>query len=607
MFFPACVAFSLIHAQAISPQVRQHFLAAERDQRQGRLEAAVQEYKDVLHLQGDIPEVYANLGLVYYALGDFTDSSEAFIRAEKLRPHMFGVNLWLGIDYVKLNKPARAVPLLHEATVMDSANKEAQSWLGLALWNSGRTDAAIDQLAKANHLFPNDIDISYTLGEAYRKVANQEMESIIAASSGEPLQDQIYGDIYRQQGLWAKAVAHYRLALKRDPEWHGAHLGIGKTYLTEHESLQAQQEFESELAVDSSSVAAYALLGESAMLQGNVQHALEMLHVAIARSPEEASAALGIPPPPMSYMEPLSQAALQALRGAETLLEQSPPGPARSLALAFVKLHLQKYDFEGDWTRFQAIVGKRPEPRSANERAALAFDRQQYSGAKRDLRGWLRLHPHDLQAHYLLARTYRRLSLQVLDGLMKTHPDSYRSHELLAETYENRGDDKKALAEYRIVEQMEPDLPLIHFEIGQILWQDIHPNEALKELHKELTLDPANAEATGEIGTIFVEQHEPLKAIPYLKRALRMEPNLWQIHKELGTAYMIEKEYPQAEVELSKALKYDRDGSAHYQLALVYRAEGRRDEAAREFEAAKKIKEAHPVRIFSTAQEAGAP
>jgi len=52
----------------------------------------------------------------------------------------------------------------------------------------------------------------------------------------------------------------------------------------------------------------------------------------------------------------------------------------------------------------------------------------------------------------------------------------------------------------------------------------------------------------------------------------------------------MEKNYRQAEAELKKALGRDPEGMAHYQLGVVYRAEGRSSEAAAQFEATRKIK-----------------
>jgi tetratricopeptide (TPR) repeat protein len=94
-------------AQETDTPVQEHLLAAQQDQQDGKLDAAVQEYQAVLRLQPDLAEAYVNLGLVYYAQAKFDDSAHALSSAAKLKPGMRGVSLWLGIDDVQLHRPAR--------------------------------------------------------------------------------------------------------------------------------------------------------------------------------------------------------------------------------------------------------------------------------------------------------------------------------------------------------------------------------------------------------------------------------------------------------------------------------------------------------------------
>jgi uncharacterized protein HemY len=60
----------------------------------------------------------------------------------------------------------------------------------------------------------------------------------------------------------------------------------------------------------------------------------------------------------------------------------------------------------------------------------------------------------------------------------------------------------------------------------------------------------------------------------------------------LGKAYMMQKDYPKAEAELKRAIKTDTDGSALYQLGMVYRAQGRTEEAAKAIAASQKVRAA---------------
>ena len=238
-------------AQVVSSQiqdrVQEHFLAAQQAQQQGRLDDAVGEYKEVLRLQPRLPEAYANLGLVYYAHGEFENSAKAFAAAEKLRPGMRGVNLWLGIDEVRLNHPALGVTLLREAIRLDPKDKLAQSWLGTALWDAGQMDAALIQLRKAASQFPDDPDLLFALGEAYGKAAKQQSEQLLEDSSGTAISDRIYASMYAAEHDWTKAEGHLRRAIVRDPHSLDAHLELAEVFIDQARLPAAQEQLDQSL------------------------------------------------------------------------------------------------------------------------------------------------------------------------------------------------------------------------------------------------------------------------------------------------------------------------------------------------------------------------
>ena len=377
---------------------------------------------------------------------------------------------------------------------------------------------------------------------------------------------------------------------KRIQHGKGAHLGLGEVYLYQEKLDDAQKEFHQELDVDPSSAAAYAHLAEVVLLNDDSNAALELLSAALRLSPDATCAALGMPPSYANFRPPLSGVAAETLRKAHAILQGVPASASRNLALSIVDQRLTLPNFDVDWKSFRQAEPVSPIPSNLYDRLTIEFNRQHFNQAEASLRLWLQEHPKDLNAEYLLARTLRNLDLQVLNELLTIDPTSARAHQLQAQTYENREDDDKALAEYRIVEQLDPSLPGLHFEIAHLLWKTGDPEKAIEELRQELQQNPEHPEANGEMGAILVAQHQPDKAIPYLETALRAKPDLWLIHQQLGKAYLLQKNYPKAEAELQKALRIDLDGTAHYQLGLLYRAEGKSSAAAEEFELARKIK-----------------
>src|SRR5487761_657920 len=240
-----CVAgcTTVLFSQQDESALRQHFEAARQAQESGALDTAVREYRQVLSLQPDIAEVYVNLGLVYYAQNNFADSAKALSRANALKPGLRGVSLYLGIDEIKLGLANKAIPYLERAILLEPKGKEANAWLGTALWDAGKTSAALAQLRATSRLFPSDIDSLFLLAEAYRKAGDQEVQYVLAAATGTALFDQIYGDIYSRQHQWMKATTHYQRAIQLDPRCAGAYFGLGVVYLRQNKLTEAAQEF----------------------------------------------------------------------------------------------------------------------------------------------------------------------------------------------------------------------------------------------------------------------------------------------------------------------------------------------------------------------------
>lgn len=578
-------------AQQSGSQIEQHFLAAQQDQQQGLLDAAVREYQAVLRLQPALPEAYVNLGLVYYAQAKFEESSAALARAAKLRPGMPGVSLWLGIDNVKLNRPARGAALLREAIRQNPKDKLAQSWLGTALWNSGQTEAALLQLHKAATQFPSDPDILLACGEAYGKAASEETEQLLADSSGTALSDLIYGTIYAGEREWSRAEGHLQRAIKRDPNLLDARLELAKAFLEQARLDAAQEQLESAVALAPRSPAALACSGLSMLLNGRHHEGLARIQKALESGSSEALDALGLPADDHVSGGTPDAKFLQLCRNAQERLQADPASnSAKDVALA--ALHDRTGDLGAPLPYRLTGVAQSPPGSPVNllAGALLAVHKHNYDLAEADLLRWMAANPGDHFARYQLSLVRRKISMSQLARLLAVAPDSYQVHQMLGQIYVRREEDDKALAEYQAVASAHPDLPGVHFWLGHLYWKHGDADRAHVEFVRELELDPLHPEANAELGAILVAQERAAEAIPHLESAIRIKPDLWLAYVDLGRAYAFEKNYTRAEEALQKSLPHDQDGSVYYQLGLALRAEGKTTQANQAFAKVRAIK-----------------
>jgi tetratricopeptide (TPR) repeat protein len=562
---------------------------------------------------------------VLHAQGKFEESSVALEKSLKLKPSLFPSHLFQGINYCKLGRPARAVPLLTKAAVEQPANKQVRFWLGSALVAAGKPEQAVLELEKAAEVLPDDVDILHLLGEAYQKAARDQTAQVKTMAPDSIERRLLLAEGYLTQQEWMAAEFYYTKLMELRPPPAGVHQGLGTASLRLGKIDGAAQQFQDELKLDPYAVGAYCGLAEALLLKGNLAEALENLRRALAIRPEQARASLepvdSVPQGITDALRARYQAAVDPWR------DNQEPAAALGLALAQARLGRA----EEAQKQLQSLAGAAPansvpepdskvaalecmrkrqyeaaaaglahhlatQPRDVEARLALArcnLETHNPVPASRELRRVLDADPKQATARILLGKAYRDLALLTLDRVVSLAPDSYRTHELLGEMYEAKHLDDKAIAEYRMALETRASLPGLHLGIGRVHLKNLRFEEAAAEYEKELEINPYDADANTDLGGIYLNQDQPAKAIPLLERAARVQPTLLEVQRRLGKAYYNVGQYVKAESALKLALKEDEDGSTHYLLARTYKQLGKTREAEETLQMVSRIKSAN--------------
>lgn len=185
---------------------------------------------------------------------------------------------------------------------------------------------------------------------------------------------------------------------------------------------------------------------------------------------------------------------------------------------------------------------------------------------------------------YTTAETYQALSylasLRVVED-----PDSYRTHQLTGEYLEASGKDEEAISEYLRALRQKPELPGVHFSIGNIFWKTNRLSEALPELRAELQIDPNHPQALYELGDALAEGGKTVEAEQCLIRASSLAPEMVEAHLALEKIYTARGEYEKSLAQLRKVLQVDSSSATpHYRMANIFRKLGRAREADKELE-----------------------
>ena len=239
---------------------------------------------------------------------------------------------------------------------------------------------------------------------------------------------------------------------------------------------------------------------------------------------------------------------------------------------------------EGDTASLDAPLKRRMG--AAGVRCAMMLNHQ---SAATTLLAWLEQEfPHDPEVLFMATHVFADLSTRSQQELMDVAPDSPLVVELNAENFEKHGDWQKAIAEYQILLQNAPNMPGIHYRIGQLILAlpatKTSNDEARKQFEEELKVYPQNAGAEYFLGELDRKSGKLTPAIEHYTAATKLNAGLPEPWFGLGRSLLDSDRAADAVAPLETAAKMaPGNPTIHLTLAHAYQELGRKDDAAREF------------------------
>ena len=224
-------------------------------------------------------------------------------------------------------------------------------------------------------------------------------------------------------------------------------------------------------------------------------------------------------------------------------------------------------------------------PRDRNAKLYLArslFELEDFRVAAQVLEELQREEPKDTQVLYSLGQTYMKLASSTLEKLQNLDPNSYLIEVLLGKTAEAKQVYADGVEHYRKAISKAPNIPSLHYALGNALWLSGQFPEALQEFHRALELNPYDYMASWKAAHIVLSQN-PEEAFRLSNRALELKPDLAQALLVRGRALLTLKKLNDAIKDFKKvAVLAPDEETVHYQLARAYRQLGLTREAEAE-------------------------
>jgi tetratricopeptide (TPR) repeat protein len=195
----------------------------------------------------------------------------------------------------------------------------------------------------------------------------------------------------------------------------------------------------------------------------------------------------------------------------------------------------------------------------------------------------LESHPTDTALLYLSYRLYSDLAGRSMLTLALSAPGSAEMHQVMARELARHDDKPAAIANYQEAIHIDPHLPGLHSELGDILYHSEDQKlqaQAGAEFEAALAENPSDEKAELSLGMIAEKNADLKTAYADESRAVEMAPNDTDAYTELAKVLVLMNQQDKAQQMLERAIQIDPTNYvAHYRLAALYRQRGKPDDA----------------------------
>jgi tetratricopeptide (TPR) repeat protein len=611
-----CLTVCLLAGEAFPQQQTQFeslLASAQQAQAKGDFQSAAEFYKQSVVIHPEIPELRANLGLMYYQTGKNDQAAEAFLAALRLNPALFVPNLFLGLDYVKLKRFDHAIPYLKRAAISKPQDIQAQLALGDAYKGIGNTHLATTSYLRASEIDTRNSDIWYRLGISYLEQVEADARVLLTRYKDSAYLQLLMADNFAEQHAFIQSAEAYEKVLSLSNVPLGANANYGFVLLNRHDLVGAERVLSSELASNPGSLMSKLGMARLWIEQGKTDESAKEISQIwktdagfLIVNAQRLNAGLAQPKrvelrralEEQQRSGDLSEEAV-ALFPATVTDERLPEPRATSNIETSTRATKDRtgpanqFYARGEYRRCSNQLAPRLQllpPKDLRLLAFCAYSTGDYRHAFDAAKKMVPSATTEAEGLYWETKSAQRLAAEALAHASEMDSTSPKLHVLLGDLYRQRKYFAGAEQEYRKALSIQPEDTGALFGLALALLADEKIDEAFGVAQAALKNSFDDPELNAVMGEILCARHDFTGAEPYLKKSLNTKPEyVPHVHALLGDVYAHTDRIHEAIAELKLALPDDKDGHVHFQIGRLYLKIGDQDSAKEAFRISKQL------------------
>lgn len=189
----------------------------------------------------------------------------------------------------------------------------------------------------------------------------------------------------------------------------------------------------------------------------------------------------------------------------------------------------------------------------------------------------------------LFAKQYQ-CTLDQYKQIILAQPNSAQAHMLAGEALDGLKRTKEAIQEFQNAAKAAPTYPNVHFGLGYLYWTQHNYMDAADQFRQELNNVPDHVQALTYLGDTEMKLQKPAAAEKYLRRAVTISGATQLAWDDLGILMASQHKNEEAAADFEHAIRLaPNQVEAHWRLARLYLAEGKKTKAQAEFDRVKAI------------------
>jgi tetratricopeptide (TPR) repeat protein len=430
--------------------------------------------------------------------------------------------------YVAQAKPLEAVAIVQKAVEEDPKNDTAISTraaLDLQYGGQAKQQGAINDLQGLLSRQPKDVVVRYNLARAYQA-----------------------------RGEWDAARIQYSEAIRNQPNFVSAYVGLGQVYLAKRDYGKAITTADELFKIDAKNLAARVIKSNALTNSGNLRQARMDLENYLQETPNAPDLRFQLAI--VDFLEDKLQVAEASFR---KLRLEYPNDPRLMFAVAEVMLRTNR---QAEALKFLGEESaKHPESgelRVAYANTALRID--QVDIAEREYKKILETNPKDFEVYLKLGETVRRkgqvqASIEYLKKGQQLNPTSAAASLQLAMTLDSAGMKQEAFAQYENAVKYDQENAIALNNLAFMLadeGRDLDRAQTYAERAKRKL--PSNDLVSDTLSWVYIKKKLNQNAITILKDLTARNPHNATFHYHYGVALLQSGDKQGARQKLQSAL-----------------------------------------------------